>query len=146
MSDKPISLNAARFKNADEVRAVKLAVVPVGTTIEQMLEPVFWAHVARELQPNFEIIVQPDDGSFYQRLFVRSCGANWAIVAPMDRYEFGTAETVIAEVQTHQVMWSGPHTKYRVLRLSDKAVVKDGFATKEEAALWLTEHKKAIAA
>jgi hypothetical protein len=43
-------------------------------------------------------------------------------------------------------MWSGPHTKYRVLRLSDKAVVKDGFATKEEAALWLTEHKKAIAA
>jgi hypothetical protein len=49
-------------------------------------------------------------------------------------------------VPGHTVEWSGRHTKWRVIRESDRKVLKDGLATRADGYSWLASYSKALAA
>lgn len=147
MAEKKASpLHDSRLKEAESERIVYRAIPSEGTPLEACLEIDYWAHVAKRFRPTTIIEVIPDGMSYYAELLVVSCGANWARVKLLRKVILESAESVIEDVQTHEIKWAGPAAKYRVIRLSDKAVIRDGFEGKEDAATWLAGHKKTIAA
>jgi hypothetical protein len=147
MSDKVVfKLHTTRFhKTADTVRTVRFVSLPEGVPLESLLVPEAWAHVGKFMQPRDIIEVWPDDGSFRAELVVRDCGQLWAKVEVLSRKDFGEVESKSDDPQ-YEVVYAGPHHKHRVVRVSDKEVIRHGFETKDAAQDWLKNHQKALAA
>lgn len=121
-----------------------------GTTIEQVLHPMFWAHVARRLHPHDMISVTTDDNSLWAELLVLSVGKERAFVAVIKTIDINAEIDKLLQVEgaieidgiVPKVEWKGPKAKYCVIR--GDTIVQQGFATKAEAAAWLsTADKKA---
>jgi hypothetical protein len=55
--------------------------VPSGVSVEDILEPSAWTHIAQRLQPMCHIYVTAEDNSFCALLRVLSCGQLWAKTA-----------------------------------------------------------------
>lgn len=122
--------------------------VPNATTKEDLLRPEFWAHVARDLKPEDVMHVRTEDGSYRAELLVLDRGTFGAKMGVKNEYRFDSVEPSeqSSVPKGHKVEWSGPHTKFRVVRESDRKVLKDGFENKTEAFSWLVNHGKALAA
>lgn len=119
---------------------------------EDLLKPECWAHVAQLLRPGYRIEVLAEDGSYFAELLVVSAGRLWAKVAVLRKIDLteavGEAPAQGADT-VMSIMWSGPHSKFRVIRQNasgGKDVMRDGFETREEASVWMAEHIKALAA
>jgi hypothetical protein len=145
----PPKLAAAQLQPAEHARMVWVARPAAGTPFETLLEPAYWAHVAKSLQPGHEIVVRPPEGHYYARLLVRDAGALWAKVAVLQKHEFATAaiETATAagpETDAFEIRQVGS-LGYCVVRLADKQRVYEGGKTKADAARWLQEHLAAVA-
>lgn len=119
--------------------------VPVGTAVEDLLEPSFWANVARQLKPNSTIEVHWDDSSRYAELYVISAGRNWAAVTPMRVLELAKPK-LPDQADKHRVEFAGPVDKHRVVRITDGAVLRAGFATEREAQTFLDGYLRSVAA
>ena|SRR3990167_3495703 len=144
--EKVPHLLARNFKQAEFVRMIWRATVPVGTPIEALKEPAYWSNIASLLQPNARIEVMPEDSAYLVEFIVRSAGPNWAHVEMLRSHVFVSAETVVAgAAKVFDVTWGSPHQKFRVQRMSDKEVLRSGFNTKEEANEWLAANLKALA-
>lgn len=141
-------LAAARFALANGNREVWQARVEPGTTLDEMLEPSFWAHVAGKIDVRgfgSKIEVIAEDGSFYAELLVtystmreiRAVKLHWVDLERTDPLSMPDAP-YIAE---HKGFG-----KWRVLRTSDRTVARDGFNSKEDAQRWIDSHVKALAA
>jgi len=119
------------------------AVLPSGTSFDEVKEPSFWAHCAYKLRPGDEIVVHSDDMSFFGRLYVRDVSApgqqklsNRAVVAVLDFKEFEPMARD-ARNKSHEVVYLGPHMQWCVRSLKDSRVVKERCGTAEEAAGWM---------
>lgn len=141
-----MSLNAARFKGAQYARNLWCAIPEHGQTLDAMLAPIYWAHVAAQMTPGDKIEVRAEDGTWYAELYVVDRGRNWARVAPIFRVDLvaDLGETPV-EAAEYAVRWRGPHARFSVVRLKDGAVVKEGML-KDEAERYLRSHVKAMAA
>ena len=119
--------------------------VPMTLSLEDALEPSFWAHVADQMQPSDHITLRADDGSWIAYLVVAYCERNFAKVV-VDRCVKLNAdtETPINSIK-HKVEWKGPRLKYCVIRMSDAALLKQECRTREEAAAWMREHEQTMA-
>ncbi len=109
--------------------------VEPGTTIEDVLVPEFWAHVSRRMSPGNRIEIFAQD--FWAMLIVRSAGKVDATVQVLQHVELGAAKPATSAGQIYDVVWRSPTRKWGVVRLSDRAVVKDEFQTKEQALEWV---------
>jgi hypothetical protein len=133
-------------KAAEHMRAIHFAqgpLLPLADAVKAMKDPAFWANVSTRLQPNNRIEAMPEDGSYFVEFMVRSAGPNWAYVEVLREHAFISAETVIAKAKDAEVNWGGPAHKWRVQRPSDKAVLKAGFDTPEQAGSWLAANTQA---
>jgi hypothetical protein len=119
--------------------------VEPGTTLEQLLEPAFWANVARHLRPNVTVEVHWDDSSQFAELYVTSAGRNWAAVSLLRHHELARHAPVSQEAQ-FKVAWMGPVDKFAVIRLKDSAKIKAGFATEALAQAFLGQYLQQLAA
>lgn len=120
--------------------------VQVGTTIEDLLVPAYWANVARNLQPRTTIEVHWDDASQFAELYVLDAGRNWASVDVL-RHKKELKRPVLAHLaEQYEISFNGPVDRYRIQRLSDRAVIKAGFATEAAAHQYLAEYKRKMAA
>lgn len=143
------TLNPGRFQLAEHARAVHAATAEAGTTFQQMLDPNYWAHEARKLQPYDHIECRCDDGTFWGLLLVLEVGRSWAKVHPLQHEPLTTAD--VAQTQAvlasdeYRVEWKGPIKKYAVIRNQDNEIIHDGEQRKEGAQEWLQEHLKAYA-
>jgi hypothetical protein len=152
MADKPETkerpaLHPSRRMLAEQRRQIHSVVPEFGTTIAEMLNPGYWAHVARDLRPGDRIEVDAEDGSYFAELMVRDAGAQYAKVALLREVKLDAIEpSATVSLPGHNVEWSGPHTKWRVLRTADRKVLKDGFTTKADGYNWLASYSKAVAA
>jgi hypothetical protein len=136
-----------RMQLAEQVRNIWCLTVPVGTTVQDMLNPGYWAHLARQLQPGDRIEVEPDDGSYFAELRVLDSGNQYAKVMALREVKLEAVEpSASVSVPGHTVEWSGRHTKWRVVRESDRKVLKDGLASKADGYGWLASYGKALAA
>lgn len=136
-------------KASEHARAIHFAkgpMLPLDEAVNAMKDPAFWANVSTRMHPNDRIEAMPEDGSYFAEFMVRSAGPNWAHVEALRTVAFVSAESVVARVKDLKVEWGGPAHKHRVVRVSDKAVLKHGFDTPEQANEWLAANQKAVAA
>jgi hypothetical protein len=118
-----VSLNEPRFKLAEAVRNVWVVNAEQGTTVNDVLEPAYWAHVAQRLRPYDHIEVRIDTGEWLLSLLVLGCDRNWAKVHVLHRYELEKAETDMPKAKKHRVEWKGPQLKWCVIRNSDNEII-----------------------
>lgn len=116
-----------------------------GETLEDTLAPSYWTHVAGKLTPNDIIEVHAVDGSYYAELYVRSVSRLEASVAVLAKYEFNQTDAPAFDAD-YEVKWRGPARRWGVIRVKDKAVVRDGFQTQDLAAMFLMDYRRSVAA
>lgn len=135
-----------RMAEADLHRHVWIANIEFGRTINEILDPSYWALMAYRMTIYDQIEARAEDGAWIAYLIVTGVDRTWARVA-VDRVLTLTTSDVAATqaaMQKHKVEWKGPQYKYAVIRLSDDAKVKDGFQNKEDAGAWMREHERTV--
>lgn len=140
------SIIPSRFKVAEYQRTVYVVNPEIGTTVNDMLRPEYWAHVGHQMKPYDRIEVRAEDGSYFAELLVRNAERGWANVTVLSRIELDAKAEPAPVSIDFKVEHAGPHHKWRVMRLSDTTVVKHGFENKTEANQWLGQYIKTIAA
>lgn len=147
---KPQALIPPDLKPADYARNRFLARPPEGTTIEDILKPEFWAHVARQFTPGGGDIVEvhPAGGAFYAELIVAECrkvGLVYDVRMVKLNYvplveEPKAGASTFAESE-YAIVYRGAERKHTVTRKSDSAVISEGHATKQDAQKWLEDYE-----
>lgn len=132
-----INQRPARLDPTDSDHLTYALRIPLSVKLENVLDENFWANVAMTLKPWDRIQIQPEDFSYSATLVVVARDRLWAKVALEFYTELSVGSPSIDELK---VQWSGPHTKYRVLR--GTTVMQDKFDTKTEAEKWRDGHVK----
>lgn len=113
----------------------------IGTTFEEILAPEYWAHNAGKFTSRDEVTVRCEDGLWYGKLLVKSVEKNGVVMEVLLYKDMaGTEETPASAHPTFAITWRGPKCRFSVVRISDKGLVKDGFATREDAVKWAADH------
>lgn len=117
-----------------------------GTPFEDLLRPEFWANITR-LAAGDIIEVRPEDQSYYAELYVMRRDRTAATVAVIrEPVKLVPAFKPLPGEVNFRVEYAGSHGKWRVLRISDKAVMRDRFESEGLARTWLTEYERMLAA
>lgn len=142
----PPPLHPTRKHLAEHQRNIWHIDVEIGTLPEDLLNPAYWAHVAREFRVLDRIEAHAEEGSWYAELLVQDCGQNYAKVAMLRKVELQSVipESSSALLTGHSVSWGGKHSQFRVIREVDRKVLKDGFKTKADAFVWLEGYARSI--
>lgn len=119
--------------------------VPAGVTVEDLMQPAFWANVARKLKPSSTIEVHWDDASQFAEVYCVSAGRNWASVSLLRHQKLERA-ALPQQASQYAISFNGPIDKFRVARLNDNAVIRAGFGTEMEARQWLDQYLQRLAA
>jgi len=129
---------------------------PPETTVQDLLDPAMWCHVAKQwLKPLDEIIIIPQGASFRAHFIVLDKGDTFAKIRLL-RLDVLNAEEVdipvvgediihLPEGSPVSVEWKGPALKYSVIRKADSERLKTGFSIRTEAEKWAAEHLLAMA-
>lgn len=136
-----VQLSTARFKQAEFVYNIFAVKATDGTTVEDLLDERYWAHVANMLKPDDWIVVQPDDRSWLAELLVLSAGKLYAQVHLLHKHEIGEIKE-LPNASPYAIDYGGGTAKWRVTRDGD--VIRDGFDSKRDAARWVRSHEEAL--
>lgn len=120
------------IQQADFARTVHAVTPEPGTTLDQVLKPEAWAHVAKLLKAGDKIEVRSADGEWFAELYVRSVTETDAHVVVLQSYKFSGEKPAPTEVD---VKFRGDK-KWSVIRKADKAVLTEGLETKGAAEDW----------
>lgn len=136
-------LMPSRFALAEFRRHDWVADVESGRTVEDILQPSYWTHIAPQLQPYDHIEARAEDGKWIAFLIVLFSENNYAqvIVDRVLKIE-ANADTTSPSAK-YKVDWKGPHYKYVVIRVSDDQMLHSGCKTRDEASSWLKNHEAA---
>jgi len=127
-------LTKSRFKLAEYEHNNWVATVESGASLEEVLKPEYWAHIAREMRPFDHVEARAEDGAWWAHLLVTSCDTMWAKCHVLLHVELEDSMMEGSEPDDGlKVEWGNLHTKYRIIRKSDRAVLQDGFATRDDA-------------
>lgn len=113
---------------------------------EDVLDPKYWVHVAGRLRAGDKIEMLWESGTFYAEAVVLDAGQYGAKIAFTMEPVSLVNDAKVEEPEGFEVAWAGPHAKWRVTRVADKAVLKDQIASKEDGLAWVRAHRKAMAA
>lgn len=141
---RSVTLHPGRKQLAESARNLWVANAEAGTTIQDVLQTAYWAHVASELRTYDHIEVRLETGEWVAELLVVSQGLNWAKVHMLHFHDLNGASEAPPDSQLHEVKWRGPQHKFCVVRLSDSAVLQAGME-KEQAYAWMKAHERTVA-
>lgn len=134
-----------RIQLAEHMRNIWYVTPEPNTPLDALLEPKYWAHVSAKFRPRDRIEVDAEDGSYFAELIVADAGRLFAKVNLLRKYELTPVE--MKEISPDfEVRWAGPHAKWRVVRKSDRGLIKEGFENRQEAEMYLQSHVRAMAA
>ncbi len=142
---KTAKILPTRFSLAENTRNVWSVVPEVGIKPEDMVEPSYWAHVSAHLRPCDRIEAHAEDGTFFAEFLVVSSGRQTAKVVLLRKIDL-EADDAPSASDEFSVQWKGPHHKFAVVRLSDRATLQHSFETKEAALGWLSSNSRTLAA
>lgn len=122
---------------------------PAGTTLEEMLNPEYWAHVAGYLQPYTAIEVREHSGLWIAFLIVKAVTPYRASVAvdhvvQLSEKREGAAAAALPE--GYDIKHRGAQAKWSVIDAKDGTPLKDGFGSYAAAELWLRQMLRELAA
>lgn len=132
-----------RFGLSEAKRRDWVADVEAGRTVQDILEPSYWAHIAPQLSAGDHIEARAEDGKWIAFLIVLYCERTYARVVVDRVLEIRENAVATDESIRHKVEWKGPHYKFAVIRIADSQMLQSGFKTREEAAAWLRNHEQA---
>lgn len=133
---------------AEQVRSEYVVTVGSGVLIEDLSVPSFWAHHASQLRPYDELVIHPEDGTWYAKYVVLDCSRTWAKVKQLSFVSLTTSDVSMSQAAdaelkaaqaAYKVMLRGPH-KWSVIRVSDGAVMQQDIQIKGDAEEWLAKH------
>lgn len=144
MSERSLILDPARRKLAEFTMSVHTVNCELGTEIDDLKNPSYWAHVGSEFRPYDQIWARAEDGTWVAHLMVLGCDRNWAKMHILAVHKLTTSDVALTEAAQakHTVEWKGPQHRFAVIRKEDAAVIKAGFADKIEATAWMQEHER----
>jgi hypothetical protein len=119
--------------------------VEQGTAERDVLDPAFFAHFAPQFNVYDEITVRVDDGTWYGKFLVCSCGRTWTklrTIFCMQLTEQDVDMSQAAVFDGYEVKWRGPLCKWSVIRKQDKMAVFEKGEDKLAADTWLAQHVK----
>jgi len=119
------------------------AIVPEGTTTEDLEKPEYWSIVANISKAGGHIRVQCEDGSWEAECSIRGVGPTWVSVKVLHIHRF-EPEKIREEDVDYRVYWRGQHHQWAIQRLSDKAIIKNNLTSRMEADSALIDHRKAM--
>jgi len=134
-----------QFSLAEQKRLVWHAQPAEGVTIKDMLNPIYWTHVASNLIKGARIEAVAEDGTWFAEFYVKSANKIEAHVTLMREVALSKAVAKLKIEPKFKVNHVGGG-KWRVLRTEDNAELQTGFKSKETAQSWLDNHLKEIAA
>lgn len=139
IEERFVQLDSGRVqRNSDHKVARMMAEIPKDHTLEDCLQPHYFAHHARQFQAGRTIILAIwDDSSKIAELFVQQCGANFAIVRAKSYTDFDSAEVPAAT--GYVIEWISKEQKHGVLRAGDRSLMKAGFHSKVDAEKYAAE-------
>ena len=120
-----------QIKPSEFIRTVWSAQPEPGTTLNDMLQPEYWAHVSKTLKQGDRIEVTDSGTGWFAELFVRSASANDAKVVVLRSHVFD-APAKADDGHPFEVKHRGG-AGWSVVRKSDKTVVFEKGATRDEA-------------
>ena len=141
-----MNLSNARFTQTSFTRNHFHASIPSEVSFEEILSPDYWCNNAVQLKIGDHIEAFCEDGSFYAEMIVRNCDRLTAVLGVITHVDFSGSVEIDEIDPEYEVAFAGPTHKWRIVRKSDKAVVKHGFQTKQEAHTELSSYIKALAA
>jgi len=144
--DKPairraVILNPQRMELAEQWRQEWVVNAEDGTTVEDILDMGYWAHMAARLQKFDHIEVRLETGEWIVNLIVTEVGRNWAAVHLASKIDLESVVAAPANSVKHEVVYGGPQHKFRVKRLADDAIIQSGIETKAAANAWLVQYE-----
>lgn len=142
---KPRYAHPNKLRSAEHARNSWSIVPDDGTTIEEVCQPAYFAHVAGRMQPGDLIEVRAEDTSYYARLYVRDTGRAMVKCAVLEYHSFEAIEFGDNADTQFDVAYRGLTRKWCVVRKSDNTVIKDECQTREGATSYLGEYLKALA-
>ena len=141
---RSVMMQPTRMKLAQYERQDWIANAEPHHTIEDILKPGYWSHMAAQMVPYDHIEVRAEDGSWVAYLLVVQSDRLWAKVVLTSKIDLVSADEMPSATPQHKVEWKGPQRRFGVVRTDDSEVVRDGFQTKDEARLWMREHEQTI--
>ncbi len=137
----PGQIAYAEYKRGDHI-----AEPEAGTTLEEMTDPSYWAHVARGMRVWDRIEIRPKDGSWWAELLVRAVEPFTVVVAVLRQQTFISAPALAAMIPPDGYELKAQGNKgWAVIRTSDKAQLVAGQPTQESASAWLAGHLRKVA-
>lgn len=133
------------FQTSEYAFARYAVLLPVGWTLEDVLVPEAWAHVAHKLDSNKVskdpartgaiIEVRTEDHAFYAELYVRAV-RNMAldVQVVLGPVVLGKEQKAHANFD---VRWNVGKRGFDIVRKSDKQIVATGIPKKEDAHAWI---------
>lgn len=143
---KMVPLQEMRFKQREILQNEWAINAPKGTTIEDMLTPTFWAHVASKVNPRDKITIMTDDCRMYVELIVFAKGQNWLQVQVFGAPVYASSEMANASMaDDYRIEYGGLQNHWQIVRVADGRLIKsDGtLKSEQEARLWLNDYKVA---
>lgn len=139
-------IRGGQFKEAQFAYKIFSARPDAGTSVEDLLQPAYWANIAEQLQPTCRIEVMPLDGAYFAELIVVSANRTAAVVVPLRVVQLTSsvdgADVDGGEDPEYFVKFRGPR-KFCVLRKADGLPVIEDIDTKEQAERELSDYVKA---
>ena len=144
---RTLILNPQRIGLAEQMRQDWVVNAEEGTTINDVLDPAYWAHCSARMQPYDHIEVRLETGEWLLNLVVQDVGRNYARVFLASKLDFADSDISAppAAAITHKVEWKGPQRKHVVVRLADGAIIQEGISDKAAAFLWMENFLKTTA-
>lgn len=137
----PIQLSAPnRLLLAEHAFVHHAVTAELGTTLEDVLRPEYFAHFASRFAPYHEITVRVDDGTWYAKLVVLAVGRSWVKTEVLHAVSLSSKDVEQTQADSYEVLYRGPTLKFGVVRKADRSVLKDRFSTKAEAVAWAAEN------
>lgn len=143
-TQKVARASVARLQDSGYIAQNLILQAEVGTTVEDIQRPEYWADVAARLQPCDLITVIMDDFSWEAELRVLSATRFTARVLLKSHVVYGAAASVEETDAPYQVSWQGPHHKYAIVRKLDGKVIKNGIPKLEDAQREMLDYVKSL--
>lgn len=140
------ALQASRIQQVQHDVTDWSVVVEMGTTMNDILDPMFWAHTSVVRFKSGDILhVRSDDKSFYARLYVWAAERQAAFVSVLEKVERPQNAAGQRKFE-YEVDHRGPVLKWCYISKADKKAVETGFETEEAATLAMLRRSRALAA
>ena len=128
-----------QLQQAEFVRTVWAVKPEPGVTLDQMLQPESWTHVAKVLKKGDRIEITAADDTWFAELYVLSVSENDARVALLTKTAFADLQTKAPDATDVEVKHRGA-AGWSAIRKSDKAILIEGRGSKKEVEDWLAKH------